>query len=111
MSIAKDVYIRSSFIISIILIAIGLVLTYNAFKTTEHLLVIHFDAYRGIDFLGDKSDVFRILYGGGAIVLVNIFLSWLLYSRERFLSRIISFSSVFLSLLILVAVTVIISIN
>jgi len=107
----KDIYIRSSFIISLILILIGAILTHNAFRAIEHLLVIHFDAYRGIDFLGDKSDVFGILIGGGAINIINIFLSWLIHERERFLSRILAFSSVFFSFLILIAVTVIISIN
>jgi hypothetical protein len=107
----KDIYIRTAFIISLVLIGIGFFLSYNAFKTTEHLLVIHFDAYRGIDFLGDKSDVFGILIGGGLINIVNILLALLLYRREHFFARILSFSSVFLSVLILITVTVIINTN
>jgi len=107
----KDIYIRTAFAISLILLLIGFVLTYNALRTTEHLLVVHFDAYRGIDFLGDKSDVFGILFGAGGVIVINVFLSWLLYNRERFMSQIISFTTVFFSLLILIAATVIISIN
>lgn len=111
MSIFKDTYIKWSFIISLVLLAVGFALAYNAFKSNVHLLVVHFDAYRGIDFLGDKFDVFGILFSGLAINIINAVISVFLYRRERFLSHLFAFGSAFFSLLILIAVTVIISIN
>lgn len=111
MTIIKDIYTRSAFIVSLLLLAIGFVLSYRAFKSVSYLLVIHFDPYRGIDFLGDKSDIFGILGMGLAVNIINILISNRLYDRDVFLSRLVSFASVFFSGLILIAVTVIISIN
>jgi hypothetical protein len=107
----KDVYIRSAYILSLLLLAISFIFVHNAFKTVDHLLVIHFDSYRGIDFLGNKSDVFGILGMGLAINIINILISNRLYNRDMFLSRLLSFTSAFFSGLILIAVTVIISVN
>ncbi len=74
-------------------------------------LIVHFDAYKGIDFLGNKIDVFGILLSALVMVLINLFLAEFLYNRERFLSYIFGFISFGLILLILIAISVIISAN
>jgi len=67
--------------------------------------------FSGIDFLGERWDAYGILLIGAVINLLNGFLSAVLYDREKFLSRLLGFSSAFLSLLILLAIGVIVGAN
>ncbi|OGY63043.1 MAG: hypothetical protein A2745_03570 [Candidatus Harrisonbacteria bacterium RIFCSPHIGHO2_01_FULL_44_13] len=107
----KDIYLRTAFIASFLSVFLGLAVIYVGLSDISHLLIIHFDSYRGIDFLGSKGDVLGILIAALAINFVNLFLTEVFYRREKFLSYILAFSSVFLSLLILIAVVVIIKVN
>lgn len=82
-------------------------------KLAEHdaLLILHFDSYRGIDFLGSSADVFGILSVGLGIVVLNYLLARSIYPREPFLAKILAGSTVFIALLIFIAVLVIIAVN
>ncbi len=83
---------------------------YN-FSGFRGLLIIHFDSFRGIDFLGDKGDVFKILGLGIIVLVINAVLAHEFYWKERFLSYVLSFGTAIFSLLILMAIIAIISIN
>lgn len=79
-------------------------------------LIIHFDKYKGIDVWGQALDVYLLIGLGIAMNLVNILLGAAFVDRQTGVSRaglqaIIASMNVFLSLLILIAVGVIISIN
>ncbi len=74
-------------------------------------LIIHFDAFKGIDFLGDRFDVFSILIVALAIVLINLFLAEFIFDRQRFLSFVLAYVGLAVSALTLIAISVIISIN
>lgn len=104
-------YFIFSIIASTILFVVAAILTYLAFSGSDYLLVIHFDSYRGIDWFGNKWDVFGILATGLFLGLVNFVLVGALHSYSRFLSLLLSFFTVFLMILILISVGVIISIN
>ena len=107
----KDIFLYLGYFVSLLLILIGFAVSYNSLTEESQLLVVHFDAFRGIDFLGDKFDVFNVLWIGLLVTLVNFFLSAALYYRERFLSYLIEYFNIFFALLILIAVAVIISVN
>jgi hypothetical protein len=109
--ILKDEFIVWPFLTAVIFLIVGFSVSYIRLADVQNLLIIHFDSFRGIDFLGDKQDVFGILAVGLAVMTVNGFLANVFYYRERFFSYLLSFSSVVLSLLILIAVFAIISIN
>ena len=102
---------RTPLVLSAILMITGFAAAYVQLANSDYLLVIHFDSFRGVDFFGNRADVFGILWVGLAINAVNFLLSYVFYEREKFLSLVISWFSVFFSLLILIAVSVIISIN
>jgi len=104
-------YFISSIIASAALFAIAAILSYLAFSGSDYLLVIHFDSYKGINWFGNKWDVFGILGTGLFLGLVNFILVGALYSYSRFLSLLFSFFTVFLMILILISVGVIIAIN
>jgi hypothetical protein len=99
------------FLISGGLILMALVLAFLNFYKISNLLIMHYDGYRGIDFLGDKGDVFSLIGISAVMVILNIGLASRVYFRERFLAYLFSFSSLILSVLILIGVFAIISIN
>jgi len=110
-AVLKDKYITGLFLISAILLVISFSIAYVNFADTSNLLVIHFDNFRGIDFLGDRSDVAAILGTAAAVFSINGFLTHVFYFRERFLSYALAVSTIFFSLLILIGINVIISVN
>ena len=104
-------YFISSIIVSSVLFAIAAILSYLAFSGSDYLLVVHYDGYQGINWFGNKWDVFGILGTGFFLGLVNFILVGALYSYSRFLSLLFSFFTVFFMILILISVGVIIAIN
>jgi len=74
-------------------------------------LIIHFDAYKGIDFLGNRFDVLGILAVATTMFLVNLFLARFVFDRQRFLSYTLAYITLAIAILILIAVSVIIAIN
>ncbi len=110
-NVIKDKYLRVVALLSFLILFLTALISYSAFGSTTTPLIIHFDAYKGIDFLGSRLDVFGILLTVLVIILINIFLSDFLYSRERFLSYIFTFVSLLLSILILIVISVIIYAN
>jgi len=111
MTIFKDKYLRVIFALSLILLFFSLIFAYSQLANTSGPLIIHFDAYSGIDFFGGRLEIFGILISTLAIVFINGFLADFLYNRERFLSYLLGFGSLGLSILILIAASVIISVN
>ena len=109
--ILKDKYIIWPFLLAGIFLVTGFSFAYIRLADVQNLLIIHFDSFRGIDFLGEKSDIWGILGVNLAVLIANSWLAYALYYRERFWSYIFSFSSVVFGLLILIAVFAIISIN
>jgi hypothetical protein len=93
------------------LILASLILATVNFYKTSNLLIMHYDGYKGIDFLGDKGDVFSLIGISAVIAILNAWLANRVYFKERFLAYLLSFSSLALSILILIGVFAIISIN
>ena len=111
MKIYKDKILFSTYLASAILLVIGFSLIYVGLFDVKSLLVIHLNPFSGIDFLGVRLDAYGILLVGIVLNLFNGFLSVALYDRDKFLSRLIGFSTTFLSLLILLVISVIVAAN
>ena len=111
LNLIKDIHLRTAAIICLVLNVIIFAAAYVSFAENTDLLVIHFDNYNGIDFLGTRINVFGFLMVGLAINIINFSLAAAFYYRERFLSRLLIYFSAFFSLLILISTAVIISIN
>ncbi|MDP3901693.1 MAG: hypothetical protein Q8Q37_01810 [bacterium] len=107
----KDLHIVVPIAISLLLLIIILAVVYVNFADIDHLLVIHFDAYRGIDYFGERSDVYDIWFSGLALVAINIFLISVFYKRRRFAAYLLSYGTAIIVVLILLAIDAIISIN
>jgi hypothetical protein len=110
-NLIKDKYLRVVAVAGLLILFLSAIIFYLALGSTGQRLIIHFDAYKGIDFLGDRLDVFGILLSALVMILINLSLSDFLYNRERFLSYIFAFVSLLLSILILIIISVIINVN
>ena len=74
-------------------------------------LIFHFDKLNGIDISGGKIEFYRLLLTGFMIILINIILSHEFYYRERILSYFFLGANFVFSVLSLIIVFLIVSIN
>jgi hypothetical protein len=81
---------------------------YIKFYNVTHTIVIHFDAAKGIDFLGTRGDVIRIGLLGIALVIVNTALVKLFEHRERMLAWAITGATFGILVIVLIAAMVIV---
>lgn len=109
--ILKDKYLRIVFGISFFVFLIASVFAAAKFWDAAGPLIIHFDAFKGIDWVGSRIDVFGIFISALVMFLINVFLANFIYERERFLSYLFSFASLVLSILFLAAIITINSVN
>ena len=103
--------ITISFFVSILILTIGMAVAYSHLSKLNALIILHFNAASGPDYVGSSQDVFLIVLTGMGIALINFFLARALHLREQFLASMVSTGSIFISILILIAVLAIISNN
>lgn len=108
--ILKDKHLAPVFALAAIVWVIDFSLVYVNILDAANVLVIHFDAFKGVDFFGGKSDVYDIIVTAAIVWLINISMAQMFYYREKFLSYVIAGSTLVYMVLILLAVNAIISI-
>lgn len=74
-------------------------------------IILHFDAFRGVDFVGNLTDFWSIWAGGIIIAAANLRLAGALFHRERFLSYLFVSVNVLIALLALIITGVVASAN
>lgn len=106
-------YSRLTFLfgIAVVILVIAFSFFYVRLADIEHLIIIHFESLQGVDFLGSKREVVGILMTSLVLNVINFLLAAFLYNRQRLLSYLISLMNIFISLLILLTIIVIISVN
>lgn len=97
--------------ISFVILAVATAFTYRAFYDVTHLLIVHVDAFRGIDFLGTRRDVFGIAATGFAAYFTNAFLASACRDRYPFLAGMIAWSTFAFSILVGIALGIIVANN
>lgn len=97
--------------VSMALILAALLVAYFAFVNNTHVIALHFDAIRGIDYFGTRLDVFGILLVALVFNFVNIALAKFLYPRDNFLALILAFANTVFMILILITVVIVASNN
>lgn len=107
----RDARLRTLFALSLAILLFTAAAVYVGIGSVRDPLITHFDAYRGIDAIGVRTDLFLIPATGIIVLFLNMALAAALYFRERFASQLIAFASLGLSLLILIASFVIMSVN
>lgn len=111
MAIFKDKILLVFSALSAVLILASAALIFFNIGNLSAPLILHFDTYRGVDLTGEVSDLWLILIGGAVIVLLNAFLSGVLFYRLRPLSYLLTATNFLIAILLLAAVAVIVSVN
>ena len=99
------------FAMSAIFLIIGFCAYYVRLATVQNAIVVHFTGGQGADVLGTAGNAARMLLGGTAATLANFMIAAALWPRNRVLARLIGFMTAFMTLLILVAICGIITVN
>jgi hypothetical protein len=113
--------------ISLILLVVATALFFVFLFGIDHSLIIHFDKYKGIDLWGNTTSVLGIIILGFVINAINFGFGVALTSRKiintkrkegqhieanpMIMPLILGFSSMFVSILILISIGVTISVN
>ena len=97
--------------ISAALFAASLLLTFFRLNGLSYPVILHFDAFRGVDFVGNLADFWTIWAGGIIIAAANLWLAVSLFHRERFLSYLFVSANVLIALLTLIITGVVASAN
>ncbi|MEA3272911.1 MAG: hypothetical protein U9P90_04585 [Patescibacteria group bacterium] len=109
-----DRQIRLSFIISLGLnVASWLIATWVAlpFVGKEDFMALHKTIYFGIDWVGPWYDMFFLPLLGLIFIIVNFFISQYIWKNEEKLSHLVSWSTVFLQVFVVVTVVIIARLN
>jgi len=102
--------IKTSFISSLGIITVAILLAIFGLNKTNGLLIVHLDQYRKV-VLGTQMEVILTAVFGGVLVVINLGLARAFKNKEGFFATLLSISSIILSALIFIYVFAIISIN
>lgn len=89
----------------------SLILAFLKLKGLSYPLVLHFDIFRGVDFLGDTTDFWGIWLGGFACIILNFFLGEVMFKKERVLSYVFLAINLLLALLLFIITAIVIGAN
>lgn len=86
-------------------------LFYIKIPRAEEIIPLHYNIYFGIDRVGEWFEIFIYPFTAFVIFLINFFLSYLIYKKEKFLSHLLSIASTVVGLVILGAGILVLMIN
>lgn len=96
---------------SLFILLVGFSLYYVMLAGIQGLIIIHFLGGRGADFLGTTSDALAMLFSGLIITALNACLMGVLYDKNPVLARIAGMITLLITLLIVTALSCIITVN
>jgi len=74
-------------------------------------IFLHYNIVFGVDLVGDWWHMFFLPLGGILIFIVNYFFSFMFYGSDRFLSRLLSFWTIFLHIFLLAGIIFLVGLN
>jgi len=107
----KNIWISIFFGLSLILTISAGLIGYVGLYDVQGPIIIHFNYTGVVDFIGGSGNVSNVVIVSFVILVINFLLAWNLYDRKAILSYILSFASVIIGGLTLMAVYLISSIN
>ncbi len=69
------------------------------FISEDQKFILHYNAVKEIDFVGGSFDIFYLLVLLTVLAVVNSWIAYLLYYKEKFLSILVLYSNVFIMFL------------
>lgn len=107
----RDRIIISFFVLALVLALLSLGVISLGLRGENGPFIIHYNQEGQVDFSGDIALVYGILGVALVIFLINFFLAYEIYNRERFLSYILAAGSFFVAVLTIILSWTIISVN
>ncbi len=107
----RDPFLRGVNIFSLLIVGLLYVLTRIKIGGLDHLLILHFDSFRGIDSLGTPLQARGFLFLGVLFFCLQCLLVPPLYRRYRLFAYLESFCTAFCLFLLLAGLLVIITVN
>ena len=99
------------FLLSFILVIGGWLKAYIALREISQPLIVHFNNAVGINQIGNLGDLAAVGVFGLVALALNFFVSLELDERDPFLGKITAAAGLFLSILIFIGFSAIISVN
>ena len=100
LDLGRDKFIFTAFAISIILIVLSIFVGFTNFIGINGKLVMNYDIL-GNPILGDIDTIGSIIAILSAVIIMNFFLIYITYSRDKFFAYTLSFANVGISVLVL----------
>lgn len=72
-------------------------------KPSEYPVPLHFNIYFGIDVIDKWTQAFMVPSIGLVVILINLVLSYLVFSKEKFVAQFLLASSLFVQVLLFLA--------
>ncbi len=107
----KDKFILISLILVFFLNLLIWVLLFIKIPHSTEPVVLHYNIYFSIDLIGDWRRVFTVPLTGLIILLINSFLSYIIYQKSRLVAYFLTGASLVLHFFLLIASAAIIFIN
>lgn len=80
-------------------------------KSSELPVILHYNLFFGVDYLGGYNEIYLIPAVGAIIIIINTVLGYLLYEREKLASYFLAFNIFIVQSFLLLAGYLIIEIN
>jgi len=77
----------------------------------EEYLFLHYNILFGVDKIGNSWKIFYIPLLGLFILIVNVFLGWILFKKDKFMAQLLNFVALLCQLFIVIAVFLIVFLN
>jgi hypothetical protein len=100
-----------SFGISFCLVLFGFIWAYVSLSRLTTPIILHFSNATGIDRIGTMKDIVAMGAFGLLVVAINALFSISLEARDAFWARIVAVATLFMSVLLFILFSVIISVN
>lgn len=71
-------------------------------KSLNQIIPLHYNIYYGVDFIGPKTELFKINLLALLILFINLFLAFKIYKYERINSYFLLFASLLSQLIFLI---------
>lgn len=98
----KDRLILASLILSLTLNLIIWVYLGFSIKPTAETVFLHYTIHFGVDLAGPWSNIFFLPLLGFILILINFFLAYFIYDREKYLSFLLSLCTFAIQIFLLV---------
>ncbi|MEX2436817.1 MAG: hypothetical protein WD471_01475 [Candidatus Paceibacterota bacterium] len=97
--------------LSVLLLITSFILILINVGDLSYPLILHFNSYEGVNLTGEASSLWSILIVAVLVVVLNFFIGNSLFKRERMMAYLIFAINVIISIVTLISVAQIISIN